>query len=76
MTTSSLKDFAQARSKRTRTCAICCLPADVLAEVNGAIADGIGPRLIGQWLQDEKGLPVTERNVSHHKGSRHHLEDM
>jgi hypothetical protein len=72
----SLAAFAAEKSKKKRTCAVCLLPAEILAEVNGAIDDGIGPRLIGHWLQDEKHLSVNERQVAYHKAGRNHLGDM
>lgn len=72
----SLAAFAAERSKKKRTCAVCLLPPDVLSEVNAAIEDGIGPRLIGHWLQDEKHLPVNERQVAYHKAGRLHQGDM
>lgn len=72
----SLATYAAEKSKKKRTCSICTLPEEILEEVNGALADGIGNRIIGHWLQDEQGLDVNERAVKYHRESRHHLEDM
>lgn len=59
-----LADFTTQPGERRD--AICRLPADLLAEVNEGLRDGIGPTAVSRWLTT-KGHRVSERAVRYHR---------
>jgi hypothetical protein len=69
----TLLDFAASANTRQRKCATCNLPSDVLAEVNAGLREGLGHKVIGEWLKDVKG--INAKPTGYHFQAKHHLED-
>jgi hypothetical protein len=69
----SLGEFAA--QGRPRTCSVCTLPEEVLAEVNEGLRQGIGPTPVARWLVSE-GHRITFPMVMYHKYAGHFEEDL